>query len=138
MFHPKSFIPLSSKASRLPSVDYKLRCVSRDVRKVAASAIRIYYQLKGKPHVSVVIVLSYEAGVKELETTRQAFKYFHDNGITHLIIGIQSNGGGMIDFAQAFVQLFLPRSPVDSNNNNAISNDDDSRHYNRPTSPLNS
>ncbi|KAG9061885.1 hypothetical protein KI688_007036 [Linnemannia hyalina] len=84
----------TKNASSPTTADAPLTPNGLDARQVAAGATTVYYQLKDKPHVGVVVVFSHEAIVQELETARQAFKDFHDNGVTHLIIDIQSNGGG--------------------------------------------
>ncbi|KAF9146326.1 hypothetical protein BG015_011633 [Linnemannia schmuckeri] len=109
---------IGEKNSSPPAADSRIPLKYPDARLVAAGeASTVYYQLKDKPHVGVVVVMSHEASNKELETARQAFKTFHDNGVTHLIIDFQSNGGGRVDFALTFVQLLFPSSSIDDSNN---------------------
>ncbi|KAG0240748.1 hypothetical protein BGX31_001686 [Mortierella sp. GBA43] len=78
---------------------------------VATGGGSLFYLLKSKPDVGVVVVFSHQVQESEIGVFMNAFDIFHRNGVTKILIDFQGNGGGVVEFASALVQLFFPNSP---------------------------
>ncbi|KAG0046621.1 hypothetical protein BGZ83_008228 [Gryganskiella cystojenkinii] len=88
--------------------------VFEDAEKLGAGNATVFYRLKSKPNVGVIVVWTHEAEAAELDTVLNYMDIFHQKGVTNILFDFQGNGGGSVDFASFLVQLFFPnKDPLD-------------------------
>ncbi|KAF8941376.1 hypothetical protein EDD21DRAFT_1413 [Dissophora ornata] len=82
--------------------------------KLGAGNATVYYQLKDKLDVGVIVVFTHAAEDSELDVILNALEEFQKLNVTKLIFDFQGNGGGSVSFASNLVQLFFPnKGPLD-------------------------
>ncbi|KAI8348613.1 hypothetical protein B0O80DRAFT_429606 [Mortierella sp. GBAus27b] len=79
-----------------------------DAVLVASGNATVFYTLKSKPDVGVIVVFTHDAEDEELDVILNALEIFHKSGVTRLIVDFQGNGGGSVSFASELVQFFFP------------------------------
>ncbi|KAG0240749.1 hypothetical protein B0O80DRAFT_501973 [Mortierella sp. GBAus27b] len=82
-----------------------------DAVVVARGNASVFYTLKSKPDVGVVVVFTHHALPPEFNTFLKAFEVFRKSNVTKILIDLQGNGGGYVTFASELVQLFFPDAP---------------------------
>ncbi|KAG0308691.1 hypothetical protein BGZ98_007162 [Dissophora globulifera] len=68
----------------------------------------VWYTLKDKPNVGVIVVSTHVAEDAELDIALQGLELFSKANVTNIIIDFQGNTGGSVAFASFLVQLFFP------------------------------
>ncbi|KAF9433048.1 hypothetical protein BGZ76_009961, partial [Entomortierella beljakovae] len=76
--------------------------------------VTVFYRLKNRPDVGVIVVSSHLGQGTELQTIVNNYLQFNALNVSKIIIDFQGNPGGYVDFASTFVQLLFPnKGPTD-------------------------
>ncbi|KAF9924123.1 hypothetical protein BGZ65_008503, partial [Modicella reniformis] len=79
-----------------------------DATYIGSGNATIFYQLKSRHEIGVIVVHTHKAKADELQPALDALEEFYRRGVTKLIIDLQGNGGGSVAFASLLVQAFFP------------------------------
>jgi hypothetical protein len=82
--------------------------------KIAAGNSTVFYQLKDRPTVGVVVLFITMIDFAEIDFMYQSLETLHQKGVTNIIIDVVGGDGGYANVAPDFAQLFFPnKGPLD-------------------------
>ncbi|KAF9948284.1 hypothetical protein BGZ65_008181, partial [Modicella reniformis] len=81
-----------------------------DATYIGSGNATVYYQLKSRPDVGVIVVHTLMTEIDELNAALKGLQAFYEGGVTRLVIDFQGNGGGSVGFASLLVQAFFPNN----------------------------
>jgi hypothetical protein len=82
--------------------------------KIATGNSTVFYQLKDRPTVGVIVFISALIDFNEIDFTYQSLETFYQKGVTDIIIDVVSGEGGYANVSPDFAQFFFPnKGPLD-------------------------
>ncbi|KAG0365232.1 hypothetical protein BC939DRAFT_531385 [Gamsiella multidivaricata] len=83
--------------------------VLRDAEFIISGNGTSFYRLKSLPHVGIMVVFTHETTNSEMSVIKLGLDTLHRLNVTHIILDLQGNMGGFVDFASLLTELFFPR-----------------------------
>ncbi|KAF9901266.1 hypothetical protein EC991_006371 [Linnemannia zychae] len=82
--------------------------------KIAAGNTTVFYQLKDRPTVGIVVFVSGLIGFNDINFIYKSLDTLHQKGVTNIIIDVVSGDGGYANIGPDFAQFFFPnKGPLD-------------------------
>ncbi|KAG0260853.1 hypothetical protein BGZ95_004339 [Linnemannia exigua] len=82
--------------------------------KIAEGNSTVFYQLKDRPTVGVIVFIVAMIDFNDINFMYQSLDTFHQKGVTDIIIDVVSGDGGYANVGPDFAQLFFPnKGPLD-------------------------
>ncbi|KAF9097025.1 hypothetical protein BGX23_009943 [Mortierella sp. AD031] len=82
--------------------------------KIGAGNSTVFYQLKDRPTVGIVVLYALKIDFQEIDFMHQSLETFYKNGVTNILIDVVSGEGGWANVAPDFAEVFFPSSdPLD-------------------------
>ncbi|KAF9931155.1 hypothetical protein FBU30_010691 [Linnemannia zychae] len=100
--------PTPSPATPLPRATYP------EAIKIGTGNSTVFYQLKDRPNVGVVVFVAGMIDFQELDFMYESLETLYSKGVTDIIIDVVSGNGGYANIGPDFAQLFFPnKSPLE-------------------------
>ncbi|KAF9903437.1 hypothetical protein EC991_003810 [Linnemannia zychae] len=82
--------------------------------KIAVGNSTVFYQLKDRPSVGVIVFIAAMIDFNEINFMYESLDTFHQKGVTDIIIDVVSGDGGYANVGPDFAQFFFPnKGPLD-------------------------
>lgn len=85
-----------------------------EATKIGAGNCTVFYQLKDRPTVGVIVLFVTLIDFAEIDFMYQSLETLYQKGVTDIIIDVVGGDGGYANVASDFAQLFFPnKGPLD-------------------------
>lgn len=114
VFDAQAAPPPSPSVTSPPVATPTLPPVYPEAIKIAAGNSTVFYQLKDRPTVGVIVFIAAMIDFNEIDFTYKSLETLYQKGVTDIIIDVVSGNGGYANVGPDFAQLFFPnKGPLD-------------------------
>ncbi|KAF9536163.1 hypothetical protein EC957_012308, partial [Mortierella hygrophila] len=105
---------LDAQAASPPVANPTLPPVYPEAIKIAAGNSTVFYQLKDRPTVGVIVFVAAMIDFNDIDFHYKSLETFYQKGVTDIIIDVVSGDGGYANVGPDFAQFFFPnKGPLD-------------------------
>ncbi|KAF9284772.1 hypothetical protein BGZ88_009811 [Linnemannia elongata] len=114
VFDAQAASPPSPSVTSPPVATPTLPSVYPEAIKIATGNSTVFYQLKDRPTVGVIVFVSAMIDFHDIDFTYKSLETFYQKGVTDIIIDVVSGNGGYANVGPDFAQFFFPnKGPLD-------------------------